>query len=55
MGPLLIFGLLAAVGYYSYKHGKRLGSRLAYRIGRRHARRRRRLRGGIRKLRARRP
>jgi hypothetical protein len=46
---------LAAVGYYSYKHGKRLGSRLAYRIGRRHARRRRRLRGGIPKLWARRP
>lgn len=41
MGTILTFALLAAVAYYSFKHGKRMGSHLAYRVGRRHGRRRR--------------
>ena len=39
MQMILILGLLMAVGYYAFKHGKRLGSRLAYQVGRRHGRR----------------
>jgi len=35
---LLIVGLLAAIGYWTFKYGKRIGSRLAYRVGRRHGR-----------------
>jgi hypothetical protein len=40
METLLIFGLLLAVGYCSYKYGKRLGSWLGFRVGRRRSRHR---------------
>jgi hypothetical protein len=40
METLLILGLLLAVGYCSFKYGKRLGSRLGFRVGRRRSRRR---------------
>jgi hypothetical protein len=39
MEILLIAGLLAGIGYWTFKYGKRIGSRLAYRVGRRHGRR----------------
>jgi hypothetical protein len=41
MGTILTLGLLTVVCYYSFRHGKRVGSQLAYRIGRRHGRQRR--------------
>lgn len=40
MEILMFIGVVAAVGVWTYKHGKRLGSRLVYRIGRHHGRRR---------------
>ena len=39
METLFFFALAAALGYWAFRHGKRLGSRLSYRVGRRHGRR----------------
>ena len=39
METLFLVCLAAVIGYWSFRHGKRLGSRFAYRIGQRHGRR----------------
>jgi hypothetical protein len=38
METLLLLGVSLAIGCWSFRHGKRLGSQLAYQIGRRHGR-----------------
>jgi hypothetical protein len=35
METLMVVLLIAAIGYWSFRHGKRIGSRLGFRAGRR--------------------
>ena len=42
METLIVLLLIAAITYWSFGHGKRLGSRLGFRAGRRKRRRRHR-------------